>query len=73
MSNNNADLNSLSVPIKRKKQVMIIEPDIIEKYKLRNVRKVENVKDNKRICYSFVKVAVLISVISGTVFYIWKK
>ena len=65
----NADLSSLSMPVKRR-QVIIIDPEMIKKYKLRNGSK-------KAECiiapYSFVKIALLVSLVSGTVFYIWKK
>jgi len=74
------NLNSLSMPI-RKRQVTIIEPDIINKYKMsKGVKKVKketsnNVqnKDGKCIFYSFLKIAVIVSLVSGTVFYVWKK
>ncbi len=65
----NADLNSLSVTIKPR-QVTIIEPEMIKKYKFTKSKKTEC---NKHSPYSFIKVAVLATLVSGTVLYIWKK
>ena len=71
----NADLNSLSIPIK-KKHVTIIDPEIIRKYKFTKTKaSIPNNcnKENNVRCYLFLKVAVLATLVSGTVFYMYKK